>query len=120
MPLTGLFAQLPIILDGLHRDNHKWCLENLPEVDCNREENKKYTAGVDSQEAEQFNSFVTDHTPSALEMTRGRFLVWWHSLFRLKNDRTLSERAKLRVRYERGHMKYDPDVPRQGEHGESV
>ena len=114
-PLTELFAELPIILDALHRNNHVWCLENLPEVDCKRPENQRFTEGVDSQACEQHNTFVTDRTPPSLEMTGGRYLVWWNTLFCLKNARMLSERAKARARYARGHMKYDPDVVRQSQ-----
>ena len=113
-PLTELFADIKILLDKLHRGNHTWCLENLPEVDCCRPEMKQYTDGVDTQACEQLNSFISDCTPPALEMKQGRYLVWWSSLFRLKNDRTFSEREKARARFARGHMKNDPDKVRQG------
>ena len=111
-PLTEVFAALPIILDKLHRDNHKWCLKHLPEVDCKSDENLRFVEGVDTQAAEQLNSFINDRTPPALEMTRGRYSVWWHALFRLRNGRMLSDRANLRARFARGHMKHDPDVVR--------
>ena len=112
-PLTEFFAELVILLDQLHRDNHVWCLTNLPEVDCRRPEMKAYTEGVDTQACEQFNSFVTDRTLCSLEMTQGRFHMWWASLFRLKNARTLLEREHMRARFARGHMQQDPDKVRQ-------
>jgi len=112
-PLTELFATLAIILDGLHRDNHKWCLKNLPQVDCKSDENQRFTKGVDSQACEQLNSFISDRTPPSLEMTQGRFLLWWNIIFRLRNARILSERAKLRARFARGYIKHDPDGVRQ-------
>ena len=114
LPLTEYFAELTILLDKLHRDNHTWCLEHLPEVDCRRPEVSRFTDGVDTQACEQFNSFIQDLTPPALEMTEGRYWIWWSAIFRLKNQWTLSERSKLRARYARGHMKHNPDISRQG------
>ena len=112
-PLTEIFAELTILLDQFHRDNHSWCLQHLPEVDCRRPEAKQYTDGVDTQACEQLNSFISDCTTPALEMTQGRYFLWWTALFRLKNAWALSERSKARARFARGYMKHDPDTVRQ-------
>ena len=112
-PLTENFADMVILLDQLHRDNHEWCLTHLPEVDCRRPEVSRYTVGVDTQACEQFNDFVNDLTPPAREMTAGRYWVYWSAIFRLKNNWQLRQRGDLRQRYARGYMKQNPDVPRQ-------
>lgn len=110
-PWTQTIADTPILLDALHRNNHSWCLVNLPEVDCQRPENKHLVEGANTQVCEEFNRFLADHTPSALEMTRGRYHVYWWSLFRAKNARLLAERDKLRARFRRGFMHQSPDEP---------
>ena len=112
LPRTERLAKIPIILDDFHRNNHTWCLREMPEVDCKRPENLKYVQNVNSQACEQFHSFMTEHTPSALEMSRGRYAVYWWALCDLKNMRQLEERVKNRKRFVRGYMQHNPDVPR--------
>ena len=75
-PLTTAFASLKILLDQFHRDNHVWCLKNLPEVDCQSEANEQWVDGVNSQACEDMNSFINDRTVPSLEMTKGRFSVF--------------------------------------------
>ena len=109
-PYTDLFAQLKILLDQFHRNNHVWCLKNLPEVDCQSEANKQWVDGVNSQACEEMNSFINDRTVPSLEMTKGRYYVYWYALFRLKNERTTDQRGYARQRFRRGHMRQDPDI----------
>ena len=108
-PYTDLSAQLKILLDQFHRNNHVWCLKNLPEVDCQSEPNKKWVDGVNSQACEDMNSFINDRTVPSLEMTKGLYYVYWYALFRLKNERTTEQRALARQRFVRGHIRQDPD-----------
>ena len=116
-PLTETLAQTKFCLDAFHRNNHVWCLQHLPEVDPQTAENQTVMSGINSQACEEYNCFLTNHTPVALEMTGGRYHIYYWTLARLKNDRLLSERAKLRARFARGFMQQDPDVPRQSPAG---
>ena len=108
-PLTTAFASLKILLDQFHRDNHVWSLKNLPEVDCQSEANEQWVDGVNSQACEEMNSFINYRTVPSLEMTKGRYYVYWYALFRLKNERTMEERALARQRFSRGYILQDPD-----------
>ena len=38
-------SDLAIVLDNFHRDNHKWCLQHLPEVDPKHAANTALLAG---------------------------------------------------------------------------
>ncbi len=98
-PLTTAFASLKILLDQFHRDNHVWCLENLPVVDCRSEANRQFVDGVNSQACEEMNSFINDRTVPSLEMTKGRYYVYWYALFRMKNARTIEQRGYARQRF---------------------
>ena len=117
LPLTETLAQTKFCLDAFHRNNHVWCLQHLPEVDPQAPNNQTFMSGINSQACEEYNCFLTNHTPVALEMTGGRYHIYYWTLARLKNDRLLSERAKLRARFARGFMQQDPDVPRQSPPG---
>ena len=108
-PWTTVFVLLKILLDQFHRNNHAWCLENLPEVDCQSAANRDFVDGVNSQACEEMNNFINDRTVPSLEMTKGRYYVYWYALFRMKNARTLAQRCLARQRYLRGFMRQDPD-----------
>lgn len=108
-PMTDMLAKIKILLDQVHRDNHVWCLENLPEVDCKSAANEEFVDGVNTQACEEMNSFINDHTVASLEMTKGRYYIYWYALFRMKNARTLAERRLARQRFARGFAKQDPD-----------
>ena len=95
-PLTTVFSSLKILLDQFHRNNHVWCLENLLEVDCQSAANRDFVDGVNSQACEEMNSFINDRTVPSLEMTKGRYYVYWYALFRLKNERTTEQRGYAR------------------------
>ena len=50
-----------------------------------------------------------DRTVPLLEMTTGRYYVYWSALFRLKNAQTIDRRDYARRLFRRGHMLLDPD-----------
>ena len=84
--------------------------EELSEVDCQSEANEQWVDGVNSQACEEMNSFINDRTVPSLEMTKGRYYVYWYALFRLKNERTTEQRGYARQRFRRGHIRQDPDI----------
>ena len=117
-PWTQEFVDnVKMILDGFHKGNHTWCLENLPEVNPDNKENAKLMEGKNSEACEQLNSWISRHTASCLEMTPGRFAVYWWVLFREHNSDLEEQAASKRRRFARGGMKHDPDIARQGRTG---
>ena len=111
-PLTQEIASLRFLLDGLHRDNHTWCLENLPEVDPEREENLKHREGFNTIACEEYNSWINERTLPATEMTAAHDNIYWWSLFHDHNQWLEEQAAAKRRRYARGNMTHDPDIPR--------
>lgn len=72
-----------MVLDRFHRQNHTWCLENMPEVDPKDPRNEKFLAGKNTEACEELNSWISRRTGSCLEMTQGRFpIYWWASSLR--------------------------------------
>ena len=117
-PWTQEFVDnVKMILDGFHKGNHTWCLENLPEVNPDNKENAKLMEGKNSEACEQLNSWISRHTASCLEMTPGRFAVYWWVLFREHNSDLEEQAASKRRRFAQGGMKHDPDIARQGRTG---
>ena len=72
----------------------------------------------DLQERHQFPSvwglqLLTNHTPVALEMTGGRYHIYYWTRARWKKDTLLHFKSDgLRAKFARGFMQKDPDVPR--------
>lgn len=113
LPWTQSFVEeIRIVLDRFHRDNHTWCLANLPEVDPSIEENADLLQDRNTEACEQLNSWISGRTHCVLEMTRGHFQLFWWILFDAHN-RWLEEEAECkRRRYARGGLKHDPDKPK--------
>jgi hypothetical protein len=111
-PLTEALAMIRFLLDGLHRDNHTWCLQNLPEVDPEREENLHFREDFNTQAAEEYNSWINERTLAAAEMTGAHYNIYWWSLFNDHNTWLEQQASAFRRRYARGHMANDPDRPR--------
>jgi uncharacterized protein YbaR (Trm112 family) len=111
-PLTEELACVRFLLDGLHRDNHTWCLEHLPEVDPERPENLELREGLNSMVAEEYNSWINERTLPATEMTFAHYHIYWWSLFGEHNEGLEAKAAAERRRFSKGHMKHDPDKPR--------
>ena len=112
-PLTELFAAVRMVLDNFHRDNHTWCLERMPEIDPQTEENQELLAGRNTEACEQLNSWITNRTASSLAMGRGHFFVYWAAQFADHNDWIEEIAAARRHRFAMGARKQDPDQARQ-------
>ena len=112
-PYTQILAKVKFLLDRFHRDNHVWCLENMPEVDPETPSNAELLANVNTQACEQLNSWLTEHTLPACGMTAGRFAIYWWVMFREHNAWLMESAAAKRRLYARGHMKEDPDKVRR-------
>lgn len=112
LPLTRLLSEIPMLLDGLHRRNHTWCLKNRPHLDPENEDNKHLVENVNSQSAEQLNRFISERAHVAREMTRGRYSVYWWVMFIIHNRWLREQACAARRRFARGHMKDNPDNTR--------
>ena len=73
-------------MDGFHKANHVWCLNHLPEVNPDTEENAQLLAGKNTEACEQLNSWINERTAPAREMTPGHFGVYWWALFTEHNN----------------------------------
>ena len=91
-------SDLAIVLDNFHRDNHKWCLQHLPEVDPKHPANTALLAGKNTQACEQLNSWITHRTKSSLDMPPGRFQVFWWTILLEHNAWIQEEAAAARRR----------------------
>ena len=112
-PETGLLALVRFLLDRFHRDNHHWCLKNMPEVDPETPENRKLLENVNTQGCEQLNNWISDHTRPACGMSESRFAIYWWVMFREHNCWLSDQSAALRRRFARDHMQHDPDKVRR-------
>jgi hypothetical protein len=74
-------------------------------------------ANVNSQAAEEYNSWMNSHTLPAAEMTQAHYAVYWWALFHEHNQWILKQASAARRRYARGHMAHNPDLPRSSGHG---
>lgn len=112
-PITRILADTPMLLDGLHRSNHTWCLEHRPFLDPEREENQHLVQNVNSMCAEQLNKFISERAYVSMEMTMGRHNVFWWIMF-IEHNRWLTQRATQdRRRFCRGYMQHNPDHAQQ-------
>ncbi|CAE7234455.1 unnamed protein product [Symbiodinium sp. CCMP2456] len=102
-------SDLAIVLDNFHRDNHKWCLQHLPEVDPKHPDNTGLLAGKNTQACEQLNSWITHRTKSSLDMPPGRFQVFWWTILLEHNAWIQEEAAAARRRAARRAK--DPSSP---------
>ncbi|CAK0831366.1 unnamed protein product [Prorocentrum cordatum] len=105
LPWTKSFVEeVRMVLDRFHRDNHTWCLNNMPEVDPLRPDNAKLLDKKNTEACEQLNSWISGRTRSGLEMTRGHFQMHWWILFDAHNQWLEREAACERRRCEAGPM----------------
>ena len=95
-PWSQLVAELPIILDRFHGDNHVWCLRELPAVDPFTERSEALLAGVQLEDAcEQCNAFVTPraHPLHPKEFNQGEYVAFWRQLFMARNRHLVRQAA---------------------------
>jgi hypothetical protein len=109
--VTRLLAETSFLLDRFHRNNHVWCLTHVPEVDPERPENADLKAGVNSQVAEEYFSWMDSRALAAREMTFARNNLYWWSLFHERNSWLDVQNQAARRRYARGHVSKNPDIP---------
>ena len=85
-PFTGQFVdEILFFLDKFHKDNHTWCLKNMPEVNPESPEVAALIQHRNTEACEQLNAWISCHTLSALEMQPGAFAIYWWSLFEEHN-----------------------------------
>ena len=112
-PWSESFVHLPkFVLDRFHRDNHTWCLNNMPEVDPLAPCNADLLESQNTEACEELNSWISGRTSSVLEMTRGHFEVYWWTMFKEHNDWLCQQAECKRRRYARGGLARDPDKAR--------
>ena len=84
----------------------------MPEVDPERVENQELREGLNSQVAEEYNSWINERTLPSTEMTFAHYHIYWWSLFAEHNEWLETKAAAERRRFSKGSMKHDPDKPR--------
>ncbi|CAK0826263.1 unnamed protein product [Prorocentrum cordatum] len=105
LPWTKSFVEeVRMVLDRFHRDNHTWCLNNMPEVDPLRPDNAKLLEKKNTEACEQLNSWISGRARNGLEMTRGHFQMHWWILFDARNQWLEREAACERRRCEAGPL----------------
>lgn len=111
-PWTEAFAKdVAMILDRFHKKNHTWCLKNMPEVDPSNPANAPLVAGKNTEACEELNSWISVRTRCSLEMSEGRFGVYWCVQFE-EHNKWLEEQVQAkRRRYALGALSRDPDAP---------
>ena len=112
-PWTKDFVEhVAIVLDRFHKRNHTWCLKNMPEVDPSNPINEAFTKGKNTEACEELNSWISCRTGSSLELSQGRFGVYWWTLFSEHNDWLEARAQARRRRFALGVLSRNPDEPR--------
>ena len=113
LPSTEEFvSRVSFMLDRFHRQNHTWCLSHMPEVDPHNPANERFVRNRNTEACEQLNLWIAGRTRVALELTRGRFVVYWWVLFGEHKEWLEREAVALRRRCSRGGLARNPDMPK--------
>ena len=88
-------------------------MTNRPSVDPANPDNAKFVEGKNTEACEQLNSWISKRTDSVLELTPGKFGVFWWSLFADKNKWTETTAKAARSGFAKGCRKDNPDELKQ-------
>lgn len=79
------------------------------QVDPDHPDNAPLLQFRNSESCEQLNAWISGRTAAALNLTGGRFGVYWHALFAEHNEWVEQCSSARRRRFQAGFLKRNPD-----------